>query len=156
MISKRVPIILTQDIKGVGQIGEEMEVAKGYARNFFFMKGYAVHATHEARKKYEQFATNIDYESRRNDKELQKSIKKISKNNMIMVMRKPKADGSSSVEITVDNISYSLKRRKGITIDPQNIVLEAPIDQFGVHNAKVLFGTTEVPLIIKYEAMVNA
>ncbi|KAM9943255.1 hypothetical protein ACTFIT_006653 [Dictyostelium discoideum] len=32
-------VILTEDVPKVGQKGEELEVSKGYARNFFFMKG---------------------------------------------------------------------------------------------------------------------
>ncbi|EFA82618.1 hypothetical protein PPL_04310 [Heterostelium album PN500] len=154
-ISKSVPIILTQNVEGVGQIGEEMAVTKGYARNFFFMKGYAVPATHESRKKYEEYSRNIDYGSRRSNKEEQSALKKLKKNNLILVMRKPNADGSAKIEITTDNISYSLKRRKSINIEPKDITPEGPIDQFGNHNVNLLIGETTVPIIVKYEAMIN-
>ena len=35
-------VILVQDVKGLGEEGETREVARGYARNFLFPKGFAV------------------------------------------------------------------------------------------------------------------
>ncbi|KAF2075209.1 hypothetical protein CYY_003470 [Polysphondylium violaceum] len=151
--SKTIPIILVQDIDKVGQKGEEIEVKKGYARNFFFMKGLAVHATHENRKKYEEFSQKIDYTTRRLEKENLKAIKKITKDNRLIIMRTSLPDGSPSVNIDVDNIVYSLKRRKNVVIDPKTINLPAPIDNFGTHPISIQFGAREVPLIIQFETL---
>ncbi|GAM28127.1 hypothetical protein SAMD00019534_113030, partial [Acytostelium subglobosum LB1] len=154
-ISKSVPIILTQEVAGVGQTGEELTVSKGYARNFFFLKGLAVQATHETRKQYEEYTKNIDYSSKRTDQHQQMAMKKLKKNNTLLVMRKPKTDGTAAITITNDNIAYSLKRRKGIVVDPQNIEVDGIMDTFGLFNATVNVGTLKLPLVVRYEAMMQ-
>jgi hypothetical protein len=50
-----VRVILTEDLPW-GQKGEELQVPKGFARNFLFASGKAVHATIVNRKAYEEFA----------------------------------------------------------------------------------------------------
>ncbi|KYQ89264.1 hypothetical protein DLAC_09923 [Tieghemostelium lacteum] len=152
--NKKVSIILTEDIESIGQKGEELEVAKGYARNFFFMKNLAVHANHETRKQYEEFSKNIDYETRRIEKENSNAIKKLTKDGKITVMRKSDASGNATVPITVDNIAYSLKRRRGLVIDPKNIIMQ-PIENYGTHNITIVFGSKEIPVAVNYERLVH-
>jgi ribosomal protein L9 len=50
-----VKVILTQDLPW-GQKGEEIVVAKGFARNYLFASSKAVHATTATRKEYSEFA----------------------------------------------------------------------------------------------------
>lgn len=42
-----VKVILRQNVKGLGEVGEVKEVADGYARNFLIPRGMAVAATAE-------------------------------------------------------------------------------------------------------------
>jgi len=48
----RVSVILTQNLLPTGEKGEELSVAKGFARNYLFARGLAVHATEETRAQY--------------------------------------------------------------------------------------------------------
>ncbi|KAM9978906.1 hypothetical protein ACTFIY_012649 [Dictyostelium cf. discoideum] len=146
-------VILTEDVPKVGQKGEELEVSKGYARNFFFMKGLAVHANHENRKLYEEFSKNIDYSKRKGEKQNSKAIKKITTSGKLFVMRRPQENGEP-IEITKDNISYSLKRRRNIVIEPENILVENPINSFGDHSVTLVFGAeTQIPLTLAYRKL---
>ncbi|EGG18859.1 hypothetical protein DFA_02598 [Cavenderia fasciculata] len=151
--NKKVAIILTKSVPGIGQIGQEMSVAKGYARNYFFMKGLAVFATHESRKQFEQFARNINYEELQVDKVLQKTVKKIKKVQSILLMRTANDEGSPTVNINESNIAYSLKRRNGLTIDPKDIRLTSPIEGFGNYQAFVTVGKNQVPLTVRFQSM---
>lgn len=45
-------VILTDSIPGVGEVGEELRVTRGFARNFLFPNNYAKLATDELRVKY--------------------------------------------------------------------------------------------------------
>lgn len=47
-------VILTSTVPGVGEIGEELKVTRGFARNYLFAKGYAKLATDELRQDYAQ------------------------------------------------------------------------------------------------------
>lgn len=44
-MSKRVQLVLTQDIVKLGRTGDLVEVAPGYARNYLLPKGFAVRTT---------------------------------------------------------------------------------------------------------------
>ncbi|KAK5581381.1 hypothetical protein RB653_001413 [Dictyostelium firmibasis] len=148
-----VQIILTEEIPNVGQKGEELEVSKGYARNFFFMKGVAVHANHENRKLFEDDSKKIDYSKRKEVKQSSKAIKKIKSDGKILVMRQVPPSGEPE-EITQENISYSLKRRRNIIIEPKNILLENPITSFGEHNITLVFGSDiQVPATLIYNSL---
>ncbi len=63
-MSKRVQVVLTQDISKLGRNGDLVEVAPGYARNYLFPKSMAVRATTGILKQVE----------RRREEERQKQI----------------------------------------------------------------------------------
>jgi large subunit ribosomal protein L9 len=44
-MAKRIQLVLTQDVKKLGQNGDLVEVAPGYARNFLLPQRMAVHTT---------------------------------------------------------------------------------------------------------------
>lgn len=44
-MAKRVQVVLNQDVRKLGKIGDLVEVAPGYARNYLVPKGFAVPAT---------------------------------------------------------------------------------------------------------------
>lgn len=56
-------VILTATVPGVGEIGEELKVTRGFARNFLFAKGYAKLATDELRQDYAEHLAVRDVSS---------------------------------------------------------------------------------------------
>ncbi len=44
-MSKRVQLVLNQEVKKLGKVGDLVEVAPGYARNYLIPKGFGVVAT---------------------------------------------------------------------------------------------------------------
>jgi len=50
-MTKRIPVILLEDVAGVGEVGQVVEVAEGYARNALFPDGKAAVADAPARKR---------------------------------------------------------------------------------------------------------
>ncbi|HEY9837169.1 MAG TPA: 50S ribosomal protein L9 [Vampirovibrionales bacterium] len=44
-MSKRVQVVLSQDVKKLGRSGDLVEVAPGYARNYLLPQGFAVRTT---------------------------------------------------------------------------------------------------------------
>jgi hypothetical protein len=51
--NKKIKIVLTSDVPNVGVKGEDVEVAKGFARNYLFPQKLAVYCTEENLKLYE-------------------------------------------------------------------------------------------------------
>ncbi len=48
-MSKKVSVILLEDVAGLGQAGDIVVVSEGYARNFLFLEGKAALATSEVK-----------------------------------------------------------------------------------------------------------
>lgn len=46
---------MTQTVEGIGEKGEEIVVAPGFARNYLFPKNYAILSTPEAKEEYKPF-----------------------------------------------------------------------------------------------------
>lgn len=53
--SVRVTVVKT--VQGVGEVGEELRVKRGYARNYLFPKDIAVYSTPETREHYAEAAS---------------------------------------------------------------------------------------------------
>jgi hypothetical protein len=108
--NKKIKIVLTSDVPSVGVKGEDVEVAKGFARNYLFPQKLAVYCTEENLKLYEaeravrhpirpccsrccplarvsphaHASQNIDYEKRQKLQELAKAKKRLSKVEVLM------------------------------------------------------------------------
>eukprot|EP01121_Diplochlamys_sp_Union-15-3_P011704 TRINITY_DN3422_c0_g1_i3.p1 TRINITY_DN3422_c0_g1~~TRINITY_DN3422_c0_g1_i3.p1 ORF type:complete len:101 (+),score=4.95 TRINITY_DN3422_c0_g1_i3:43-345(+) len=52
---RRTSIILTEDVETLGQKGEILEVAPGYARNYLFPKKFAVNATEDTKQQWAEY-----------------------------------------------------------------------------------------------------
>jgi len=65
-------VILVQDVTGLGEEGEARDVAKGYARNYLFPKGYAVEDTPFNRNRMKEQQKKIELRKVRKREEAQK------------------------------------------------------------------------------------
>jgi len=54
-----VELILTEEVEDLGEVGEKVEVADGYGRNYLLPKGLAVEPTVGNRRRYEKIRREI-------------------------------------------------------------------------------------------------
>src|SRR3989441_1251936 len=71
-------VILREDLQGVGNIGDILEVAPGYARNFLFPRNKAVEATGRSLKAIEHAKRVIAEKARKEKTVLEEVAKKVS------------------------------------------------------------------------------
>src|SRR5438105_13776379 len=71
-------VILREDVHGVGSIGDILEVAPGYARNFLFPRNKAVEATGRSLKTVEHAKRVIAEKARKEKASLEEVAKKVS------------------------------------------------------------------------------
>ncbi|HOL34707.1 MAG TPA: 50S ribosomal protein L9 [bacterium] len=129
-------IILTKDVKGLGQEGQICEVRDGYARNYLIPKGLAIEANEKNIKKVEEIkrAAAIKKEKLLKEAEaLQKKLNKISVTIEANAGEEEKLFGS----VTADDIAISLKNQHDIEIDRHQIHLEEPIKKLGIYKIPV-------------------
>ncbi|OHB17147.1 MAG: 50S ribosomal protein L9 [Parcubacteria group bacterium RIFCSPLOWO2_01_FULL_40_65] len=129
-------IILTENIKGLGQIGETKDVSNGYARNFLVPRKLAIFATAENLKQVDEIKKG---KAIMMQEELQKMKGVAEKLNNFKLLIEIKANekGHLYEAIIPKKISESLKKQ-GIEADADFIEITASqIRQTGVH--KILF-----------------
>ena len=128
-------VILTDDVKGLGQRGDVVTVAAGYARNFLLPKELAYAATQGNVKRLEQERKRYDArQATERDKaqEIARAIEGIR-----IVLRKKAGEHDTLYgTVTPSELAEALVA-KGITVDKRKIDLEEPIKRLGEHTVHV-------------------
>ena len=78
-------IILLEKIKKLGNIGDEVTVKSGYARNFLVPNNKALYATPENRKYFEEKKTEIKSQNENLVKKAKEKLKKLSQQEVILI-----------------------------------------------------------------------
>jgi large subunit ribosomal protein L9 len=128
-------VVLRQDKDGLGQRGDVIKVADGFARNFLLPRGLALEATPkninvivEERK---QEAGRAKLEKKRLE-EVARRCEKISITIPVKVGEDEKLYGS----VTTADIALALQE-EGIELDRKKIELDSPIKTLGIHRIPV-------------------
>ena len=126
-------IILTENIRGLGQIGEAKEVKSGYARNFLMPRGLAILATTESLKRVgelkEKKALAVKEEIER-----MKEVAGKLKDFRLIIEAKGDEKGNLYAAVNSKKISEALRGR-GIEVGSEFILISEPVKKLGLHSA---------------------
>ncbi|MBF0505508.1 MAG: 50S ribosomal protein L9 [Nitrospirae bacterium] len=128
-------VILKEDVKDVGHIGEMLTVKDGYARNFLIPRGLALEANpknikaleHEKRKIQE-----VVKKAKSGAEEVASKLSAVTLTIKAKVGEEEKLFGS----VTAMDIAEALKK-EGLDVDRKKIVLEEPIKRLGSYTVGV-------------------
>ena len=128
-------IILTEDIVGLGDIGEEVKVKAGYARNYLIPRGLAIESGSRkaglvAHKRRQIDAKRVKIKGEA--EELKKKIESLVLNFELRLGATGKAFGS----IGVRDIAKKMGE-EGFTVDRRRIFLSEPIRRKGEHSVDI-------------------
>jgi large subunit ribosomal protein L9 len=144
-------VILKETIESLGIIGSEVNVAKGYARNYLLPQGKAVMATPENRQRLEQERVKIDLQiakERSTAEELAKRIEDV----VCQIPVKVSEGGTLYGSVQTKDIVNSLKEME-ITVDKRQINLKDAIKQVGTYQVPVrLYQDVEPKITIEIVA----
>lgn len=138
-------VILTTDVPKVGDRGEKVRVAPGYARNFLIPRQLAVLATagNERVFQEEQKLAGVRGKKLRNDAV---KVGEFLQTNEIFTTLKIGREGKAFGAVTATELSVLL-RKAGLEIDRRRIQLDRPIKRLGVF---------EIPISIHQEVATKA
>ena len=128
-------IILISDYEGLGKAGELIDVKPGFARNKLLPNGFALRASKKNIALIEEKKKVIEASKKREDDSLQDLLEQLSKTEITIeaqVGDEEKMFGS----ITSNDIQKSLEK-KGVVVDRNTILLDAPIKSLGIFHVKV-------------------
>ena len=129
-------VILMDDVDGLGDTGEIVRVADGYARNFLFPQKLAMLVTVGAKRQVEK--RKIAAETKRvafrvAAEEKAAKIKALT----ITIKVKTGADGKLFGSVTTGDVADALKKQSGLEIERKQIDLAHGIKDLGDHAVSI-------------------
>ena len=141
-------IILKEDIKKIGKMGQIVDVANGYARNYLVPKGLAVEASTKNIRSLEHERKIIQEKAKKLKDSAQDIASRISSMTLTI---KAKAGEEEKLfgSVTTMDIAEALLN-EGLDIDKKKISLEEPIKRLGSYSVQIkLHSDVSVPLNIQ-------
>ncbi len=130
-------VILQQDVKDVGKVGDLVNVKTGYARNFLFPRRLAIEATETRVTEYEHLKKVAEVRKKKALVQRKEIVEKLE--GQTLTFKKDAAESDKIFgSITNKDVSDQLEE-KGFSIDRRDIFVE-PIKQLGQHRARVKLG----------------
>lgn len=128
-------VILTENVKNLGTIGEVVKVKPGYGRNFLVPQGLAVEASEAKLKEVEHHKRQLNRKAEKLSQEAADVKARIEAVECTFV-HKASEEGKLFGSVTSMEIAESLAAQ-GIEIDRRKILLEQPIKELGEHSIDI-------------------
>lgn len=113
-------VILLQNIKGLGRIGDIKNVADGYGRNFLLARGLAKIASEGAEKDIESLKKKGEAEEKMAMEKAQAVAEKV-KDITLEFTKKSSKTGKLFASLTKEEVAEELSKAVGGKIDPDSI-----------------------------------
>jgi len=128
-------VILLERIDRLGQMGDVVKVKDGYARNFLLPKRKALRASKENLDFFEKEKVNLEARNLKEKSEAEKIQKKLNEKNFVII-RQAGETGQLYGSVSTNNIKEALKDGN-FEITKNQVVLEKPIKDLGIHNVGI-------------------
>lgn len=128
-------VILSENVPNLGEMGETVKVADGYARNFLIPRKMAVAAESASAQQIEHEMRIIKQREEKVRAELAKVAKEIES---LTIEIKARAGLEDKIfgSVTAVNIADELKSR-GYEVDRKTVLLDEPIKALGIYSVPV-------------------
>jgi large subunit ribosomal protein L9 len=128
-------VILRETIESLGIIGSEVNVAKGYARNYLLPQAKAIHATPQNRKLMESEKTKVDLQIAKEKglaEEMAKRLEGVVCTIKAKVSEEDRLYGSINVRDIVDALA-----KQDIEVDKRRVLMSEPIKILGTYRIPI-------------------
>lgn len=125
-------VLLTATIDKVGHVGEIVNVASGFARNYLFPRGLAIEPSEHnmARFAKERAAHEAELAQRA---EKARQVKAKLADQTLVFTRKAHGDGHLYGSVRAEDIAEQIEQLVGERIEPSKIRMEGAIEKVGPH-----------------------
>ena len=141
-----VELILLEDVKELGSLGDQVRVAEGYARNFLLPKNLAALATALNLRRLEAKKLRMQEEYQQRVAVAKTLAEKIAKVSATIAMEAGEADKLYG-SVGTSQIAEALAN-EGIELDRHSVMLAEPIHELGVYTVDIHLHT-EVKTTLK-------
>ncbi len=123
-------IVLLDKIDDLGEAGEVVEVADGYARNYLIPKGLAELATTESLARWEEQKAKREREAQKAREEAQELASAID-GLEVEIAAKAGESGKLFGSVTSAQVAEAVQEKSGVDLDRKYIELEDPLRELG-------------------------
>jgi large subunit ribosomal protein L9 len=143
-----VKIVLRADVDNLGNKGDLVEVAPGYARNYLVPKGLAMAASPGVTRQAEAMRRSRQVRDRREKEGAEATARQLAAKRIEIKARSGEG-GRLFGSVTSTDIAEAVEAQTGIKLDRRKLSVE-PLKTLGTHEVSVrLHGEVEVPLTIE-------
>ena len=129
-------VILLENIRKIGTIGQIVDVKRGFARNYLFSKKKALFASKENINQVEKIKKDLDKKDLERKKKAQEIYDQI--NNTNLLFKKLSTENEELYgSVKPSEICEAIKKQKKIEIEPSIIQLNQEIKKLGKFKVKV-------------------
>lgn len=130
-------VVLLENVKKLGKVGEVVNVSDGYARNLLFPKKLAQIATADVLKRVEKIKANKAAEEKEEFNKLNTLAREIKDKKIVLTAKAKGGRLFGSIDASV--IAQELKKQLNVEIDKSCIKLDAPIKEIGEKKVSIEF-----------------
>lgn len=128
-------VLLKKNIVKLGKMGEVVNVAEGYARNYLLPRGFATTVTPANQRQIEIAKKKQEIKLKEETEGLQELAEKLSECS-VTIVAKANEEGRLFGSVTIEQIVDALKK-EGYLIEKEMVLLESPIKQCDVYNVPI-------------------
>ena len=128
-------VVLKDDVKNVGKMGQIADVADGFARNYLLPRGLAIEANTKNLKSMEHEKRIIQEKAKKIRNSALDLSQKISAMTLV-IKAKAGEEGKLFGAVTTMDIAEQMKN-EGVEIDKKRIFLDEPIKRLGTYSVSV-------------------
>ena len=149
-------VILQEDVKNLGKVGDLVSVSNGYARNFLFPRRLAAEATEKKGAEWKHLQQVAEIRKKKAVTKRKELIEKLSGVTLTFQVEAGETDKIFG-SITNHDVSDALEVQ-GYEVDKRDIELDDSIRVLGQHKAMVNLGEglqTEITLVVERKSIVE-
>lgn len=140
-------VILLQRVPHLGQMGDVVNVADGYGRNYLLPQKMALRANKDNIALFDERKKHIEADNLKRREEAERVAKKMNKVSVVII-RSASETGHLYGSIRSADIADAVTE-KGFTIGRQQVVCPAPIKTLGLHTVRArLHPEVEVDIVV--------
>jgi large subunit ribosomal protein L9 len=123
-------IVLRQDVDNLGNKGDIVDVADGYARNYLVPRGFALKATAGVQKQADAMRRNREARDKR-ERETAQALAAQFEGRTISIKARAGGEGKLFGSVTTVDIADAVHKQTGAEIDRRKIALDEPLKELG-------------------------
>jgi large subunit ribosomal protein L9 len=145
-------VILTQDVKNLGNEGDVKDVSDGYGRNYLIPKGLVVEATKGNLKEIEDQTKRLQKQKDREKTQAQALYDRLNGKSITVTARSGGGDKLFGA-VTAKEVSDALSKQFKVKLDKRKVDLGEPIKHLGEYPVKIkIYPLIQAEITVRVEA----